>query len=98
MTIAKIRRYSLIFLAISTEYALLEFSNLLALFIPFFTMSSTDVAFQESSSPDAETSSAIELSVLDPTDGEQAEREGREQAVIPRADGGRDAWLFLLGC
>jgi hypothetical protein len=61
-------------------------------------MASTDSAVDLSSGPDAETSSAIELTIREPADGEQVERDGREQSVIPRAGGGKDAWLFLLGC
>jgi hypothetical protein len=61
-------------------------------------MDATGSAVNLSSAPDVETSSTIELSVREPADGEQAEREGREQSVIPRADGGKDAWLLLLGC
>jgi hypothetical protein len=58
-------------------------------------MASTDSAVDLYSGPDVETSSAVELTTREPADGEQAEREGREQIVIPRADGGKDAWLFL---
>lgn len=61
-------------------------------------MTSTDSVVDLSTGSDVEASSAIELTVREPTDGEQAEREGWEQFVIPRADGGKDAWLFLLGC
>jgi len=61
-------------------------------------MAATDSAVDLSSAPDVETSSTIELTVREPADGEQAEREGRGQSVIPRANGGKDAWLFLLGC
>lgn len=61
-------------------------------------MTSTDSAVDSSSGLDVETSSAIELTVREPADGGQAEREGRAQSIIPRADGGKYAWLFLLGC
>jgi hypothetical protein len=53
-------------------------------------MAAANSAVDLSSAPDVETSSDIELTVREPSDGEQAEREGREQSVIPRADGGKD--------
>jgi hypothetical protein len=61
-------------------------------------MASTNSGADLPSGPDADTDSAIELTTRDLLDGEQTGREGREQTVIPRADGGKDAWLFLLGC
>ena len=53
-----------------------------------------------SSAETATEISDLELRTVHSIDGGQNQREeetGREQ-TLPRADGGKDAWLFLLGC